>query len=1144
MFSNSTMPLSEIVQQVGVRDDIQVGYDQPVDGAFAVTLNDTDNGHLVFEDGRTGTKWFMPGDKVYITGVPEDDSYSLVSLSAVRADSEVAVEVEDPDKYIEVDSFYDLMGSFEMPAFDVSVSSLFHTPFVSDDNLKVSEIEQDKGVFGDVADTKAYIESNIDESYIVPDGSFIWSEFMNVKYTFADSDIADGAATIDGVFETAGVDAVTYQRQYVHPLFDMNPDSEYYVSWISNYHMADGWSVTDSIFTRDNLFADVLDGCYFDADTGLVYIPKSLYDKREANYEFDEWDEEDSDLYMVQCQMLVMNDEEYDLSMRTLPVYYSIDGQDGVDLSSFNQNGVAYGSFIDTYLAIPLVKDPAMYESLNWKDLVVYLNGAPVSADCWSYDAKTGLLKISDGVVAIQSVDVFVQSLSLTEQVVCAISGNVRETDVLAVEADEAMSHLSFADTTFDNSTVVSEVVENAVSVSGSNPGVDLQASSVHGIQMNPSFSGLTLSLSEAFTSKTDDKFKFTHGAWSSFIDDQWGDRYVKWDDWFIFRQKGIGNFWPPDQGNNISYTYPDLHGGKPGFGATADLIEYGNGSLDGPFVQLGADQAIAQWRLPGGTSISNGKVTLSVSGDAGTKGCVLASCSHSSLLPGTNAETFKYAVVRVLDVGDDWMMLGFGTSQVGAQEAVSVVLVPSAPQDVWVEIQKEIEGKCAEGNPLFDNLSGIKFSVINKDTGAQVATLTTDSNGYAKSDKLKYSKTGFDIQEISIPTNLPLQLNTEKKTIVIDPKENNGVKQVVIADKVKRDPLRLNIIKKLSNGLAGSLDDLANAGISVVGIPFKFEYIPDLNFTWSQAQGNYSSKVHYTFQAKTVKRGNRAIIRLDDTSGCLDSSTVSDLKAKGYWDDIRGYAAFPPGFIVVSEMPHAGVQLLKTKMLYEIPMNGAGHWVTNNSDDDISYGTVEVPEVTVNNKYKTFIIEFPKVDKDTGESEGQGDAVLDAEFELLYQDGESEQVTVNGRKYAKGAVICQMEKFRENDKLMFRLPSEIRGPFPKGLPPGTYLLREKPKSDDADYKTTFQPTTITVTREDVEAVGDGGKIDLTNSKYARPAIPAAGAGNEVKRAGVKLRKVDADRCMWYNIDIVRKKIRNTLGRVFLISGFSWKSAN
>ncbi len=35
----------------------------------------------MFEDGRTGTKYFKPGDKVYVTGVPENDTYSLVSLS-------------------------------------------------------------------------------------------------------------------------------------------------------------------------------------------------------------------------------------------------------------------------------------------------------------------------------------------------------------------------------------------------------------------------------------------------------------------------------------------------------------------------------------------------------------------------------------------------------------------------------------------------------------------------------------------------------------------------------------------------------------------------------------------------------------------------------------------------------------------------------------------------------------------------------------------------------------------------------------------------------------------------------------------------------------------------------------------------------
>ena len=148
--------------------------------------------------------------------------------------------------------------------------------------------------------------------------------------------------------------------------------------------------------------------------------------------------------------------------------------------------------------------------------------------------------------------------------------------------------------------------------------------------------------------------------------------------------------------------------------------------------------------------------------------------CSHleyfgTGYLGPTDKWKAKIRIMYIEKTSDTsgYMVLGFATSNVNTQQSGGLMWIEweAPPEDVYVEIQKEIEGKCAEGNPLFDNLSGIKFSVINKDTGELVATLTTNENGYAKSDKLKYSKTGFDIQEISIPDNLPLMLNTEKQT-------------------------------------------------------------------------------------------------------------------------------------------------------------------------------------------------------------------------------------------------------------------------------------------------------------------------------------------------------------------------------------------
>lgn len=155
--------------------------------------------------------------------------------------------------------------------------------------------------------------------------------------------------------------------------------------------------------------------------------------------------------------------------------------------------------------------------------------------------------------------------------------------------------------------------------------------------------------------------------------------------------------------------------------------------------------------------SVTNGDVTLSVNGPSGSSGVVTAICSHTSVLPGFNSEVFQYAVCRVLDVGDGWMVLGFGTSQVDTQEAISITVVPSKPQDVWVEVQKTVSAKCAQGNPLFQDLSGIKFNVIDKSTGEIVDTLVTDLNGYAKFKTLAYNDKGFDIVEIFIPDGLPV---------------------------------------------------------------------------------------------------------------------------------------------------------------------------------------------------------------------------------------------------------------------------------------------------------------------------------------------------------------------------------------------------
>ena len=251
-----------------------------MDGAFAVTLNDTDNGHLVFEDGRTGTKWFMPGDKVYITGVPDEQEFSLVGLSAnaVTQDKNGNKMLEN----IELDRFYDLMGSFVMPETDVTVRSLFWVPEVTDETLDILNVKPKQDIFGDVSSVKDYIYEHIDTKYAKPDGSFIWSDFIQSKHTFADRSCIGDELTFDAMFDTDesrgntdGNLAMLYQNEMMLPLWDVDPSSKYYVTWLSNYHLADNWSVHDPVFTRNNIQGDVVDGCHFDQETGLI-IPRPV----------------------------------------------------------------------------------------------------------------------------------------------------------------------------------------------------------------------------------------------------------------------------------------------------------------------------------------------------------------------------------------------------------------------------------------------------------------------------------------------------------------------------------------------------------------------------------------------------------------------------------------------------------------------------------------------------------------------------------------------------------------------------------------------------------------------------------------------------------------------------------------------------
>lgn len=1104
--------LSEIVDEVGIREDVQVGYDEPVEGAFSVTLDETEGGRLVFEDGRQGTKWFMPGDKVYITGVPEVEGYSMVAMTVSKS----PVSENDEGTSVEVDSFYNLMGSFEMPAFDVNASALFWRPYVSDENLEVAETSDDTNVFGDVQTARDYIEANLDPSYVTSDGSFVFSEYMRMKYTFADTELAGGVRSMDEVYANESIDAILYQRENEMPVFDLNPESDYYVSWVSNYHADDVWSVTDSVFTRDDVSGTVVDGCHFDEATGLVYIPKELYSGFDNIVESGST-ECSTDELIVQCQLFIMNDKEYELSANTLPVYLSVGGN--VDMSGFNHDSVVYGSVLDTYLAIPLVTDSSMFNALDWRDLIVYLNGAPASADAWSYDANTGVLMIDGGAASYRAVDVYVKALSLAEQVVAAFNGDIRETDVLDSQTDDSVSHLSFTDV-----DVSVNGLSDFIDVEGSNPGIDLQATtSKYGMQMYPN-------VSKVIFSKEPSSFNYSKTFTTNFTHhtDEYGEsRYHDFEvtdathKWSIFEQVGYDNYWPITQGtyslpsDGLSYGHPNYpNPGGDGFGNTIKLIISG-GSATGPWESRSSGGSIMQWRFrhdsPGTDSSGN---TMIVHTGDGTPIRIFGQCSHTNAFSMPNADDGQFrTVIRVLEAGDDWCIIGFASSRAGNQEAVAVILVPMAPSNGNLRVKKTsvLNAGCLYGNPSYD-LTTVKFRATGPK--GEVPLTLVPGTGTGFSNPAVFEATDipageYTIEEVTPPKGYMMS-NQTSQTVTVAPGKTAWA-EVTFANEPEGDPLtfRLRKVDSVTGKPQGDarLDD----------IEFEFEYVSDYDVTIAQAKsGSYDKTGSTKWIAKTKKLGTWYVVRNDTTSGCLDSTALGILGMAGFFDMGDGsVVSIPYGSVIVREKSSTGGYVLDPDwvQVYRYHPEKSNPYSPNDGGFIDASGNFLRPkdtdvELELPNDPWYYNFDIRKLDYDLKQPDEQGNAFLEAEFKVY--NNSTEAIEINGEVIetmkkvglSDSSFICTMD-FDKNTKIA-TLPSNIAWKLPKG----TYHVVET--GTHTTYQLSWGPHDYVVNDSWTACRVGEGTSDKTKHFYDfNEAIPDEVPNNKVKRGGVEIYKQD-----------------------------------
>ncbi|MCD8110153.1 MAG: BspA family leucine-rich repeat surface protein [Clostridiales bacterium] len=265
---------------------------------------------------------------------------------------------------------------------------------------------------------ETYIEENADEEYTDTDEKKLVN-YILVKQTFFDADLVEEDDTISSIMtlieegdeETAAgaLDKYVMQTSGYVAVYELDEDSEYCVAYIDNSSSSE---TREAVFAVNNNDGETVDGCIYDADTGIAYIPKDLL----LN------DAGEQVLLYLQVQLMQL----MDLGEDTKTVTVSVD--DGNEFLSTSKQEV---DFYDTETAVTLDAGLSITS--------VAVDGTPLAEDYYSYDTDSGELRIAQSPTSVQSVSVTVDTEGggLLDRLLSAVDSAVTETAYALSSWDE-----------------------------------------------------------------------------------------------------------------------------------------------------------------------------------------------------------------------------------------------------------------------------------------------------------------------------------------------------------------------------------------------------------------------------------------------------------------------------------------------------------------------------------------------------------------------------------------------------------------------------------------------------------------------------------------------------------------------------------
>jgi len=381
-----------------------------------------ENGELV-EVENDGTIWaFKKGDQVEIELIP-DEGYQVSSFTIKDMNTEkVLAQKETSDNFFQ----------FVMLAKNVVINATFSDGSVSsipivDENNSKEEIEyQDITETGEISKaeveevltdviTENYIKSHLNEEYVTVGNDIQLANVLLVKHTMFDGKYVEDNDTIDSIMYSIqdgdenvdeNLKKVLGQLPAYTMVYDLNSESDYYVTYANTMIKDADYTIQDVAFTIADESGTSVEGCIYDAETGLVYIPKTLY-----------MDENGTNIFMkLQVQfMQVLNKRSRSIEMESEVHALSVDeDNETIELQSSTQN----------ILTLETVVDVAT--GMNADNLNVFVNGVLIPETMYTYDSENGKLTIYMSSASVVSVEVSEGEETLSDKLIEFMTDEVK----------------------------------------------------------------------------------------------------------------------------------------------------------------------------------------------------------------------------------------------------------------------------------------------------------------------------------------------------------------------------------------------------------------------------------------------------------------------------------------------------------------------------------------------------------------------------------------------------------------------------------------------------------------------------------------------------------------------------------------------